>query len=29
MMPTYKFKNTNTEEEFEDFMTMKEIETFL
>ena len=29
MMPTYKFKNTNTEEEFEDFMTMKERETFL
>ena len=28
-MPTYKFKNTNTEEEFEDFMTMKERETFL
>tara|TARA_B100000424_G_C22485056_1_gene282621 strand:- start:28 stop:381 length:354 start_codon:yes stop_codon:yes gene_type:complete len=29
MMPTYKFKNTDTEEEFEDFMTMKERETFL
>ena len=28
-MPTYKFKNTDTEEEFEDFMTMKERETFL
>ena len=29
MMPTYKFKNTDTEEEFEDFMSMKERETFL
>ena len=28
-MPTYKFKNTDTEEEFEDFMSMKERETFL
>ena len=28
-MPTYKFKNTDTEEEFQEFMSMKERETFL
>ena len=28
-MPTYKFKNTVTEEEFQEFMSMKERETFL
>ena len=24
-MPTYKFKNTDTEEEFQEFMSMKEV----
>lgn len=28
-MPTYKFLNTNTEEEFEDFMSISALETFL
>ena len=28
-MPTYKFKNTDTEEEFQEFMSMKERETLL
>ena len=26
-MPTYKFKNTDTEEEFQELMSMKERET--